>query len=260
MKRVKAMAAQGQPVPAHDQLRAYIMDQYVNRVLQLQLAKRFGVVVSDKMLNQQIQQILKQQGKTMAQFKQTLRQKGYSFADFKRELQGELTINQLQQQAVGSDVKVSQADIDRMESQLMQAPEYTIKMHLIDYLVPLSDDATTAEKNTAQQQAKTVAKQLQRTSGGAVSAKHTDMGWRSVASLPDVFSAQLVKQHTAGVVGPIEAGNGYHVLVIKGIRQPKQSLPTRTQISQMVYMQKLQVAAQKWLKKMRDEADIQVYH
>lgn len=256
---VKAMAKNGQAVPAPSQLRAYLMQQYIDRVLQLQMAKRGGIKVTDKQINQQIQQILKQRHMTLAQFTRSLKEQGFTLDSFKKELKHEMTINMLHREAVGSQVDITASDVAKMEAKLRAQPMYSSSYHVVDVHVPLSDSATKSQKQAALKKAAAFKRALQKNQA-VPDGYRDDLGWQGTSDLPSVFMQALKGLKHSGVVGPIDAANGYHVLQVTGVKPAKQTMPTKAQISQMLYMRKLQAASQKWIKKMRAQSDVKVFH
>ena len=46
----------------------------------------------------------------------------------------------------------------------------------------------------------------------------TDFGWRKAENLPNLFSTIVEDMEQGAVEGPIEAGNGYHVIFLAGKR------------------------------------------
>lgn len=257
-KRVKAMSKSGQAMPAPAQLRAYIMQQYINRVLQLQMAKRAGIKVTKKQIDQQIQHILKQRQLSLAAFEKMLGQQGYTLSEFKRELKAEMQIGMLQRQAVGSDVDVSSAAVKKFQAQLATQSAYAPTYHVVDVHVPLNDDASPADKKAALAKA-TAFKHALLQHKPVPDGYRDDLGWQGANGLPTVFMSALSQHKGPGVVGPVEAANGYHVLNVLAVKPAKQPMPTKAQVMQMLYMQKLQAASKKWLANIRAQSDVKVY-
>ena len=58
----------------------------------------------------------------------------------------------------------------------------------------------------------------------------TDFGWRKAEQLPNLFSSIVVEMDEGEVAGPIEAGNGYHVIFLAGKRGGTEQIVKQTNI------------------------------
>ena len=58
----------------------------------------------------------------------------------------------------------------------------------------------------------------------------TDFGWRKAEQLPNLFSSTVIEMEEGEVAGPIEAGNGYHVIFLAGKRGGTEQIVKQTNI------------------------------
>ena len=153
-----------------------------------------------------------------------------------------------------------------MRAKILANPAIS-SMHLEDLLIPLDENATSAQKKTVQmllnqaiqrlkqqKNLETVAHQLT-TQGVEVSVN--DLGDRTAADLPSIFLPALSHAQAGQIVGPISAPNGYHFLKIVSIQSHTQQL-TKEQLYQLAYEQKMQGAVEKWVQSLRKTAYIQI--
>ncbi|PHQ78310.1 MAG: hypothetical protein COB66_09150 [Coxiella sp. (in: Bacteria)] len=257
------LKASHQKVPTDLQgFRTYLLNQYVLRVIQLQLAKNFGITVTDKQVNQQIKSILKQQKLTLPQLQQKLQLEGYSFSEFKKEVKTEVTVGALQRRAVGSDIQVTQQQIATELAKLKAAPQFAKQYHVVDILTPLKENPSKAALARALATSKEMkAHLLKGASYKYISDDNdTDLGWRTLAAMPDVFASAVGKLKVGGVAGPIRAANGYHVLKLLRTKNAKAAMPTKDAVAQRLYMMKLQKGLSKWQKTLLKQANVTILH
>ena len=114
----------GQALPNMQQFHQYLLNQYINRLLQLQIAKRANITVTDAQVDKQIAALASQQKMTSAQFTQSALAQGYSDAQFHDEVKTEMVIGLLQRQAIGGHITVSQAEIKAGMANIKNNPQF----------------------------------------------------------------------------------------------------------------------------------------
>lgn len=260
-RSIKRLREQHQLIPDIGEMHRYLLNQLILRRLQLQMAKRAGITVTDKQVQQQINSIMKQQHMTQAELKQYVHGLGFNFDQFRKEVREEIIIGQLQRQALGSKVMITKAEVMNEYNKVMSDPQFAAQYHVIDILVPLGDNPSAAAVTAAQQKAQTIkAKLAKGMSYKSVDASGaTDLGWRTIAQLPDLFAKPVAQLKAGGVTGPLRAANGFHVIQLLKVKPSKQQAPTLDQVRQRLFMMKLQQQMGKWLKQLRKQSDVQIY-
>ena len=224
------------------QFHQYLLNQYINRLLQLQIAKRANITVTDAQVDKQIAALASQQKMTSAQFTQSALAQGYSDAQFHDEVKTEMVIGLLQRQAIGGHITVSQAEIKAGMANIKNNPQFASAYDIVDYLTTLQPGATAAQIAAA-----------------VKSSQGTDLGWRPLAALPDMFASVVPTLQVNGLSGLIKAPNGYHVLLLKGIKSamPAGMSPEQA-VAQQIYMTKVQKALVAWQATLRKQATVQM--
>ena len=241
-RAIGRLKATGQTLPNMQQFHQYLLNQYINRLLQLQIAKRANITVTAAQVEKHIASLASQQKMTPAQFTQSALAQGYSAAQFHDEVKTEMIIGLLQRQALGAHITVSQAEIKAGMANIKNNPQFASAYDVVDYLVPLQPGATAAQIAAAV-----------KTSQG------TDLGWRPLAALPDMFASVVPTLKVGGLSGLIKAPNGYHVLQLKGIKSAMPAGMTPEQaVAQQIYMQKVQKALVAWQATLRKQAVVQL--
>ncbi len=109
---VKAqMSAANAPIPAANVLRKKVLEQVIDRKLQLQAATQAGIKVSDAQIDQTISNIAKENGATTDVLYEKVASQGLSRSEYRKEIREELTLQQIQQQQVGSKVNMTHEEV-----------------------------------------------------------------------------------------------------------------------------------------------------
>lgn len=263
----RAQISQGQTnAPTESVLQKQVLNQLINKKLQLQIAKQVGINITDTDIDHALQNIASQNNISVSDIYTRVNQDGMSTTVYRNEMRDQMTIQKLQQQQVGSRINIAPGEIDSfLRSKLWQtnsAKEY----HLEDILIPLSDTPSTDEIERAKTHAKSVIAQLrqgkdvqevaqQETSSGNA-MKSDDMGWRSLSEIPSAFTRHVISMQAKDIVGPVQTSNGFHILRLLAERSDSsnQAAPTRQQVEAMLMQRKFEEQVQNWVSKMRSQA------
>ena len=228
---LKAQLTQPNQLPADEVLRKQIIERLIVESLQLQMAQRVGVRISDEELNEALQAIAEQNKMTLAQFRAVLEKDGIAYGDMRTQVEREIMIARVQQGMMRNRIEISEQEIKTFLAsemgEVMTADEY----RMAHILVPLPEDAAAAEIAEAQAQAEDLIRQIAAGanfqslavshSAGSNALEGGDLGWRKIAQLPSMF-ADTAKTMVAGDVrGPIQSGSGFHLIKLLETRGAK---------------------------------------
>lgn len=224
MERLKGQYSQ---LPPEDVLNKQILEQLIIERVELGLAKRYEIEVEESEVDDAIGRVMQKNGINQQQLEANLAQQGMSLNGLRNKLRNELTINQLQQGVVNSRIKISERDVDNFLATTDGKFAISADYHIGHILIAVPSEASESEITTFESQANAVYKQL---SEGAEFAQmaitHSkdqaalnggDIGWRKLAELPELFSAELAKLQPGNVSKPFRSGAGFHIL--KNIEQ-----------------------------------------
>lgn len=262
------IAQQNMPPPTDKVLHKQVLDQLINKRLQLQIAKQAGINVTDMDLDNAIASIAKQNNLTTALLYDRLTQEGMSVSDYRREIREQMTLQKLQQQEVVNRVSVSPEEITSfMRSRLWQdnsSKEY----HIEDILIPLSDTPSSDEIANARKKATAVVTQLnqgqpfksvaQAESSSKTALQGGDLGWLKLPEIPSAFAELVSRMQAKEVSAPIQTPNGFHIIHLAGVRASgeQQAAPSRKQVEDLLLQRKFDEAIQHWVSKLRSQAFI----
>jgi len=260
------LAKANEPISDESKLRSKVLDSLIDRALELQLAKRNKIVISDEEFSRAIESIAKSNHMTLAKMKEAMAKEGVSFDTFSKELREELLFNRLYQQAFGRQIVVSDKEIDEIMQHPTKLDPNLQEYHVVDILIPIPDKASHAQVQKLKDKAMQT---LDKLHAGAdldtiikadASIKRDDLGWRRLTGLPTTFASEVIKIQVGSVAGPIEAPNGYHLLKLAAVRGGENNKIkfTREQAQELAFRKKIQERTVPWLKEVRAGAYIKI--
>ena len=254
--------------PSDSVLHKQVLDQLINKKLQLQAAHQAGLDVNAEELDSAITSIASRNHITIPQLYKKLGEEGMNVADYRTELHDQLLIQKLQQQEVAGKIAVTPQEITTfIHSSVFQA-NATREYRLEDILIPTGDDPTPAVLSTAKAKAMTVLQSIRNgtdfkkaalaESGDNHALQGGDLGWRPLAEVPSAFASKILTMNKNDVIGPIQTPNGFHIVHLADVRSNGAAggAPDRKTVENMLLQQKFEQAVQNWVMKLRSQAFI----
>jgi peptidyl-prolyl cis-trans isomerase SurA len=255
------LQATNQPIPSVEVLRKKALDKAIGELLQLQVAQRVGIKVTDADVERALAQVAKQNNITSEQLKAAVEKQGLSFAAYRNQIRDQIMMHQVQRDALGSKIQVSDAEAQAYLKNMPPADNAQAQYRIDDLLVPLKESATPDQVAAA---TKTAEKLLEKARAGANfgelatgSVQRTDLQWRSTQELPEVFVSAVSRIKVGEVAGPVRAPNGLHVLRLVDARGHT-SAPTLAEARQRVMQKKMQQEVEKWVMELRKGVYIKI--
>ena len=262
MKRARVRLRQAHmTIPPKVNFKKTVLQQLINRSLQLQVAKRIGIQVSNQQLNQFISRLAKQRGLSVAQWqKNQIQQSGYTLTTLRAALKDQLRINQVQSISVAKNIKLSDQDLAKVKAKIIAMQQQGLQYHVVDYLVALPDSPTATQMQQAQRKAKQLRAQL--SSGGNVvlskSVSKNNMGWVQANQLPTLFLNAIQGKSSGFTSGPLVAGNGIHIIKLLAKQGQLATSPSAQQVRAYAMQQQFMIGLEKWVKTLRKSAFIKI--
>lgn len=265
----KIEIAQEQIAPPNDHaLKKQVLDQLINKKLQIQAAHQAGLDVSDTELEDTITGIAKRNHITINQLYSKLSDENMTVSDYRNELRDQLLIQKLQQQEVAGKIAVTPQEITAfLHSKVFQA-NASREYHLQDILIPTGDNPSPEAIEKAKQRAQVVLKQIQKgmdfqkaalaESGSDNALQGGDLGWRPLAEVPTAFANKVLSMNKNDIAGPVQTPNGFHIIRLTDVRgnATASNMPDRKTVENMLLQQKFEQAVQNWVMKLRSQAFI----
>jgi len=264
----RGIVMSGAPLPDQAQIRKQALDQVIDRQLQLDVAERNKVVVTDAQINEALGKIAAQNHMNLEQLKAAIIKDGLDYKRFRTQIHDQMVIHELQQGLFGKQIVISDAEVKAlMRKGAPQQTDQSAAYHLDDLLIPLADSASPADVAAAQKRAQDLlAKARQGTSfadlakneaGAAGAVQQIDLGWRRVNDLPTIFVSQVPNMTVGSFAGPIQAPNGLHIIKLLEVQGQAKPL-TEAEAKNLLFQQKINVRIDSWLQQLRKSAYVKI--
>lgn len=236
--RIKSIAsrlqARGTPLPPDEVMHQRVLEQLILESIQLQLAERTGIRISDTQLNETISNITQSNNMTLEQFEAQLEREGESYASAREQIRTEMIITRIQQREVDRRVRVTEQEVENFlaskEGRTQSGTEYYIG-HI---LVAVSESASNQEQSEAEQRAEDIRTELLSgkdfqqmavaQSDGRQALNGGIIGWRKENELPsiaaDIIPALAINEPSS----IIRTSSGLHIIAVLDKRGGKQQL------------------------------------
>ena len=225
----KQIKGQQRQVPPNDILIKQVLERLIIESIQIQLAGLMGVRVDDNEVNIAMKNIAKQNDLDIEQFKAAVESDGLSYRSLRDQIRREITINHVRQRRISARVRVTEQDIENFLDSKAGKTELAADYRLGHILIPLPDAPSSSMLAKAQGLAMDIYNQLQENpdqfeqiaisvSSGQKALEGGDLGWRTPAQLPTIFSDTVLGMQTGEIAKPIKSASGFHIIKISDKR------------------------------------------
>lgn len=266
------MIANNMQLPPASALRKQVLEQLINKQLQLQIAEQSGVKVTDEEVTKAISMIAKDNNVTVQEIYQKTAAQGLSQEEYRNEIRDQITLQRIEQQEVGSKIVISPQEInDFLRSKTWQAfnkKEY----HLEDILISLPDAPTPEQVAEAKKHAQSLLTQIRngknfKEAAAAESGENNaldggDLGWRKLPEIPSAFAEKITHMQENEVSSPIQTPNGFHLVKLTGVRSINERgdpEDQNKQVQRLIYQRKFEEGLQNWITRIRSAAMINTH-
>lgn len=235
---VKAQITANDEAPPDDVLTEQVIERLIIEHLQVRMADRAGMRVSDAELNDTIQRIAAQNNLSLPQFQQAIEQDGMSYVAMREQVRREVTISQVQQGVMSSRIEISEQEMKNFLASELGEAIVADEYQLAHILLTIPENANTKEISAVRTQAlDLIARVANGESFQALAIEHSagqnaskggDLGWRKPVQLPTIFADVAPEMNVGETKGPIKSGSGFHVITLIDKRGAK----TQGQIAQ----------------------------
>jgi peptidyl-prolyl cis-trans isomerase SurA len=225
-RRMKAIALQlkekNQPMPPMEILQEQVLDRMIVDSLQLQMANRAGVRVSEQELNAALADIAKNSNMTIDQLRQSMIKDGVNWELFREDLRKEIKVARARNAQVSRRINISEREIDNLVKLIDAEGAQNVQYHLGHILIPIKDSGDQASIQEAREKVQDLIKQLRngadfsdlaiRHSAGQEALQGGDFGWRPAPQLPTLFAGPAKNLEIGGISDPLRSGSGFHII------------------------------------------------
>jgi len=209
-------------------LQRQVLERLIEERLQLNMAARAGIKISDQEVNDALARLAKSQNLTVDQIVEKAHKDGINLTDLRRDLRREMLLNQVQLSVVNRRIKVTDQELDNFltseEGKFWASPD----VNLGHILIPIGAGASREEVETTLQKVNAIYQQIVdgadfrqmaiANSAGQFALQGGDLGWRKMAELPAQFIAAIENLEPGQLAQPIRSDAGFHLLKLYDIR------------------------------------------
>lgn len=207
---------QGAPMPPKEILMEQIHERLIIEELQLQLANRAGVRVSDGELNNAFERIAANNNLSLEEFIQTLEIEGESYESLRSQVRKDMVIQRVQQGRVSQEINITEQELEGFLQTDVATRELSPELFLRQVLVSSEELANKILNRISEgEDFSDLAKQY---STNSLASKGGEMGWRNLADLPSLFAIELKNKKKGYISRPLKGGTGFYILKIEDKR------------------------------------------
>ena len=236
----QAAARDNRPLPAEDEIRDDVLEALIMENIQLQMAEQVSIRYDDDTINRVLANMAENSNMSFDEYVTALENSGV-YLQTREQVRQQMMIQELQRGMVNRRITITEQEIDNFLNSEMgrevMAPDF-----FIDHMVVTisGTDSNEIKQEKLRFAANLVAKvedgsnfievRAEASESSRYQIQSTDFGWRKAEQLPNLFSSIVVEMDEGEVAGPIEAGNGYHVIFLAGKRGGTEQIVKQTNI------------------------------
>ncbi|WP_375192699.1 peptidylprolyl isomerase [Marinobacter sp.] len=218
------LQAQGTGLPPRQILEQRVLDQLITESIQMQMAERAGMRISDNELNETMANIAESNGMSLAEFENQLAAEGVTYNQAREQIRKEMLTNRVQQRQVGNRVRVTDREVQNYLDSLEARGGNTAQYRLAYILISVDDPSDEAQVDAAREKAERLRNQIVQgrdfrevavaESDASNALEGGDMGWRDEGQLPSLV-APIVPELAVGEPSPVlENNSGFHLVMV----------------------------------------------
>ena len=207
---------QGLQKPPDDVIKEQVQEKLIIEELQLQMADRAGVKISDAELNVTMNRLATNNQMSLEEFIAFIEENEDSYEELREQMRKEMRIQRIQRGRVNSSIDITENEFEAFlatdESLGALEPELLVRQILVR-------DIQTANKilkliNNGDDFSE-IAKEFSISSNASAGGL---INWRKLIDMPQLFEEALVKKSVGFISEPLESGSGFHVLKLEDKR------------------------------------------
>ena len=231
----------GQPLPDDlEQFEYDIMEALIVENIQMQLANRVSIRYDDDTINRVLGNMASNNNLTFDQYVDALEENGV-YLQTREQVRKQMTMQELQRGMVNRRIKITEQEIDNFLNSEMGRELMAADYFVDDLLIPFSAADTPEIKAEKQRLAADLVSRIDddfplaaaraaARQNTAIEIGGAELGWRKAKQLPSLFADIVVEMEIGQVEGPIEAGNGLHIIQLVDMQGGTEQFVNQTRV------------------------------
>ena len=218
--------------PSNDVLDKQVLERLIVERALLQFAKDTGIRVDDTTVERTILRVAEENKLKPDEFRKVLEREGIPYANYREDIRRQIIVQRVREREVDSKVTVSDAEVDNylatLASQAGGEDEYLLSHIYITVPEQATPDVVEARRQRAAEalteirSGKDFAQIAAAFSNAPDASSGGNLGWRTAARLPSVFSEIVRKMKPGEVSGVLRSAGGFHVVKLAEVRNRDQ--------------------------------------
>lgn len=218
-----------------------VLEQMVMTELQLQIARRSSIKISDAEIEDSINRIASANKLSAENFLKVLEKDGVTLKSFKNSIRDQMLVRRVQSSYIHHEVKISEQEVKSFlhlleQSQGSQSTEYRLGHILISTPENASPEQMTKARNKA---ADIITNLNKGAKFSTLSITHSDasnaleggdLGWMKLAQMPSLLTPYVEKMQVNEFSDPIESPSGFHIIQLFETRGQQKVMVTKTHV------------------------------
>ena len=228
-RSVKARATKaGQTLPSQEVLTQQALDKLIIDSLQLQMAKKMGMRISNAQLEDTLNNIAKGDNQTVEQLRQSVVADGGNFNDYKEEIRTQILTNEVQRMQMRRRITISDQDVDNLIAIIDEQGQKNRQYRVKHIMLRVPNEADNATMEALQTKIADIQTQLNAgepfsnlalaLSAGPKALDGGDWGWMNINEMPTLFAEAVTNAKKGDIIGPIRSGAGLHIIKVSDMR------------------------------------------
>ncbi len=245
-----------------------LLEDMIDRKLQMAAAKRAGMDVTDKELADAIADILKRNSFDLKQFETALAKDGLTIEQYKIELREQMTLSRMFNKYIRAGIAVDEAEVRAYYDRNIKLYTLPEEIRLRQIFFPVPDKSTSQKDAEVKEEAEQAFARAQRGenftnlvrefSQGATASQDGDLGFTQRGSLLPEMEAATQPLKPGDVSPPFHCAGGYNIIRLEEVRtQVRPFEKVKDEIMNMLYQHKVENSYRSWLQTLRSDSNIE---
>ncbi len=245
-----------------------LLEDMIDRKLQMAAAKRAGMDVTDKELADAVADIMKRNSMDAGQFEAALRKEGLTLDQYKTELREQMTLSRMFNKYVRSGIAVDEAEARAYYERNLKSFTLPEEVRVRQIFFPVPENATPEKIAVVKERAQSVYEQarhgddfnrlVRENSSGPTSAQDGDLGFMQREHLMPEIEAAARNLKPGEIAGPLLCAGGFHIIRLEEVRTPVKPFDkVKDDIVNTLYQQKVENTYRSWLQTLRSDSNIE---
>jgi len=250
-------------IPITKQNRQMVLEKVlqgaIDEKLKLQEAKKNGIKISEKELNDGMVQFAESNGVSIDEFRTMMRQSEVKESVFKSQMKAEMAWGRLVQKKASQTMHISKQDVQKTVDAITRDNQKQ-KFMVSEIVISKKDGEHIEDLVSNLRQDPRFELYAMQFSQSPSARNGGNLGWVSAEQLPSQLLAVLKKMDVGDVSDAITVGTDYYILKLNQKYTPgvdKMPKPTDSEVMSILQNKKMEEIANKYLKDLRNKAIIE---